>query len=289
MDEKSNKKNKKIEIVDQLLTILTLPLLIIATGMKASEDLSLYMTGGKYSGKGSLGKSGRAGYWEPPDLLKPTRYSKDNLKKAILRAEKNQLIKREIGKSGRVQITITDLGKNKIINKYPMMKLAKRRWKGWWLVVSFDIPEEQKEIRHSIRHQLKKLGFAKWQLSVYVSPHDIADELHKVIKKNKLEEFVVPMIAKRIYSGTDWDLAKRLYNIEDLKQSYYQIAKSLRIPNAAEREHYNHFKLQLKSYTKLIKKDPFLPKGLGPEYGREKAYKALVYFAKFLKSGDKEI
>lgn len=290
MEQKSNKKvNKKVRIVDHVLTILMLPLMVIAAGMKTSEDLSLTLTAGKYSGRGSINKKRKKRYYssldeDRVDLIRPSGISNKGLKHAIWRARKKQLIEKRISKTGNVEFVITEYGENKILKKFPLYKLANKKWKGWWMVVAFDIPETHYKLRNSIRKQLLKLGFAQWQKSVYVNPHDIADDLHKMLRENKIEDYVVPLIAKRILAGNDWEFARSLYHMDSLRYRYDQITKILKPPINPREVHWRLFRKQLAIYTKILKNDPFLPRGLCPPkgYGREEAYIALVKFSNSL-------
>jgi len=278
-----SERTKKYEILDHVLSVLMLPLLIIAAGMEAGEDLSLSLTRGKYSGRGSLGRRDKRLYgWDTPKLLKPHGYSKRKLKEAIWRGEKKRLLEKRISKDGFVDLVLTDVGRDRIYKKHPFMRLANKKWKGWWLVVTFDIPEEERKRRNFIRKQLCDLGFVQWQLSVYISPHDIADDLYKMLKENKLENFVVPMISKRILAGSDSDFVERLYHLEDLRHRYKQIVKGLKVPTGVNKIHFKIFSTQLDIFKVIIKDDPFLPEGLVPAYGREEAYRALAKFAQFL-------
>lgn len=104
---------------------------------------------------------------------------------------------------------------------------------GWWL--------------NAIRRQLTAIGFVQWQKSVYVCPHDIADDLAKLLRDNNLEDKVVPMIAKRILAGNDWDFAR------------------------------DKFRRLFARFVEVVKSDPLLPVGLAPKtgYGREQALAAL--------------
>lgn len=50
-------------------------------------------------------------------------------------------------------------------------------WTGRWTVAAFSIPEEQRDMRHSLRVRLRWLGLAPLYDGVWVSPHDRAAEV----------------------------------------------------------------------------------------------------------------
>lgn len=260
------------------------PLLAIETTMELcefGEDISRLMTGGKYGGKGSLyhGRERNDDYlsrcWSwlfPPDA-DPAKF---NI--AINRLQRQKLLIKQVTGQGIAEIVLTEAGKNKALKTFPLFRLANKPWKGWWLVVAFDIPESNRKTRDLIRKQLTSLGFAQWQKSVYVSPHDIADELSKTIKESGLEKIVVPMIAKKILSGNDWEFAKEIFKIDNISKKYGKIIAGLKKFHGSP----NKFRKIFADYLSALTNDPFLPIGLAPKegYGRETVFKEIKNTAK---------
>jgi len=274
-------EKKRVEIYKYILAAIMLPpLLAIETTMELcefGEDMSLLMTGGKYGGKGSLyrGKNkdrddylSKCWNWLFPPNVDPVKF---NI--AINRLQRHKLLKKQVTSQGVAEIVLTETGKNKAFKTFPLFKLANKQWKGWWLVVTFDIPESSRKTRDLIRNQLVSLGFAQWQKSVYVSPHDIADELNKTIKEYGLEKVVVPMIAKKILSGNDWEFANKIFRIDDISEEYAKIIAGLKKFNGSP----NKFRQIFADYLSVLTHDPFLPIGLVPKegYGRESAFREI--------------
>ena len=179
-------------------------------------------------------------------------------------------------------MVLTKKGEAKILKSYPLLKLAGRRWQGWWLAVAFDIPEIEKVIRKSVRRLLTGIGFAQWQKSVYVSPHDISDDLAKLLRDHNLQDKVVPMIAKRILAGSDWEFARRVFHIDNLEAEYEQVVRALQSSPDAKTNPREFLRHQFNRYIKILQHDPFLPAGLAPRqgYGREQTLEALKQYAK---------
>lgn len=278
---------QRTKILEYLLLTLALPVMVWMELNEASQDISLALTGGKYSGRGRLNRNRYRGDDEPDsDWLCPPDYNRDNFQSAIWRAKRRQYIEKRTSPKGLPELVLTKEGESKILKRFPILKLALRPWKGWWLVVAFDIPETDKKIRESIRRQLLNIGFGQWQKSVYVSPHDIADDLAKLLKNNHLEDKVVPMLAKRILSGNDWEFARRIFKIDDIEKDYLGIIDSLKPPSKPNLNHVNFLRRQFSRYVEIIKRDPLLPVGLTPPggYGREKALTALRAYAASIKN-----
>lgn len=277
---------RRTRILDYLLITLALPVMVWVELNEASEDISLALTGGKYSGYGRLN---RKRYYHDDesdyDWLRPADYHPDKFHSAIWRAQHKQYIEKRLGPRGLPELVLTREGEAKVFKRFPLLKLAHRVWKGWWLVVSFDIPETEKTTRESIRRQLTSIGFGQWQKSVYVSPHDIADDLAKLLKNNRLEDKVVPMLAKRILSGNDWEFARRIFHIDEIETEYQKIIDSLKPTSKPNLNHRDFLRRQFSRYIEIIRGDPLLPIGLAPKdgYGRERALLALQSYAAAIK------
>lgn len=276
---------KRNKVLKYILAALTLPpLLALETSMELlefGEDMSLLMTGGKYAGKGSLSRRGGKkndylfDYW---NWLFPPNCDQANFNIALNRFERQKLLEKRVSDQGVAEIVLTQSGKNRAMKTFPLFRLAHKPWKGWWLVVTFDIPESSRKTRDLIRQQLISLGFAQWQKSVYISPHDIADDLSKMLQEYNLEKIVVPMIAKKILAGGDWEFAKKLFGIDRVSMSYNKIIADLKKFNGSP----NKFRKIFADYLSVLTIDPFLPVGLSPKegYGREMAFEEIKNTAK---------
>jgi CRISPR-associated endonuclease Cas2 len=74
------------------------------------------------------------------------------------------------------------------------LKKKKRRWNKKWILVFFDVPEEQKNKRDYLRKFLKEIGFYSYQKSVYVFPYECKKEIgliKKIIESGKYLKYVV--------------------------------------------------------------------------------------------------
>lgn len=250
-----------------------------------SRDISLALTGGKYEGYGRINRRRRRDDDEPDsDWLRPAGYSRNNFRLAVWRVKKQKYIEKRIAAGGSPEWILTEEGRDKVVKIFPLLKLASRRWKGWWLVVAFDIPEAEKKTREMIRRQLTSIGFGQWQKSVYVNPHDIAADLAKLLRDNGLEGKVVPMISKRILSGSDWDFARRIFHIDEIEKQYRLLIEQLENPPKSGNPQ-EFFRRQFSQYIQIVQSDPLLPVGLAPKagYGREAALSALRKFAAAIK------
>lgn len=281
--------NSHRQILKYIVAAFALPTFVAFEAAKElfefGEEMNLLMTGGRYSGKGSMSKSNGYNpgedYWVKFfDWLRPPDYSSGKFRQALKRAGNKQFIEKKVTPDGKVLLCLTKIGKMEAYRQFPFFRLANKPWKGLWTVVSFDIPESQSKTRKSIRQQLLQIGFAQWQKSVYVSPHDISDDLNEIIKANNLQNLVVSMIAKRILAGDDWEFAKSLFKIDKIAAGYQEV-----VITAGKDINQQKFRYLMDRYFEILSSDPFLPIGLGPKngYGRESALLILKNHAQKLK------
>ena len=79
-------------------------------------------------------------------------------------------------------VILTPAGIEKILSVYEKtFKLSKRK-DGKLQMILFDISEEKRDKRSTLRINLVKLGYRKLQKSVWISPYDVLKETQDIIK-----------------------------------------------------------------------------------------------------------
>lgn len=99
---------------------------------------------------------------------------------------------------------------------------SSHEWDGTWLVVVFSVPEDQRDVRHSLRSQLRWQGFAPLYDGVWVSPSGEESAVGTIISDLGLESATVlrsaalyPASGGRGHPLSAWDL-------DDLRTKYDQ-------------------------------------------------------------------
>lgn len=146
------------------------------------------------------------------DIDEP-RQKRRKVFKVLRRLEKQKII--DLKRDGdKVFVYLKNKYHPKII-KYSIksilnLKLKKKKWEKKWIIVFFDIPEEERNKREYLRNFLKEIGFYPYQKSVYIFPYECKKEIdliRKIIVGNKYLKYV---IATQI---EDEDKIKRYFNI----------------------------------------------------------------------------
>lgn len=131
----------------------------------------------------------------------------------IRRLEKQKIIdlKRE---GDKVFVYLKDINRPKVA-KYSIkslldLKLKKKKWNNNWVIVFFDVPEQQRNKRDYFRRFLKEIGFYPYQKSVYVFPHECKKEIDLVKKIVAGGKYIKYAVADYI---EDEEKIKRYFNL----------------------------------------------------------------------------
>ncbi|MBU3968666.1 CRISPR-associated endonuclease Cas2 [Patescibacteria group bacterium] len=132
-------------------------------------------------------------------LFETDKKYRNKFNREIYRLKKYGYIK-TYKKGGEIVIDITKKG-IKLVKKYNLedLELKKEpRWDKNWRMVLFDIPENKKSARASLRRKLEQLGFLRYQKSVFIYPYSCRDEINFISNYFGVENFINYIIVKRI-------------------------------------------------------------------------------------------
>lgn len=105
----------------------------------------------------------------------------------------------------QIYISLTKEGKKKankcLIDDLEIIK--PETWDGKWRIVIFDIPNETKIVRETLRGKLRELGFYKLQQSVWIHPFNCKKEVEFLRKFFGLNSQKLKLIIGKIENDTD--------------------------------------------------------------------------------------
>ncbi len=195
----------------------------------------------------------------------PPGYKKNPFSTAVSRMLTSGDLKKTIH-NGQPYFQITGIGKRKLVRRFPLLKWQDRKWDGLWRMVCFDIKESNKTTRNLLRRKLLELGFGPLQKSIYITPHDVADDLYEFIQLNNLGKQVFVFVNKQLYIDDYQALVNHIWKLDQLNKQYYQIWKSFKNHQSISNKKLRRI---ITDYLDIISQDPFLPKQLlsHPWYG----------------------
>jgi len=173
-----------------------------------------------------------------------------------------------IEKNGQLFYRLTSRGTEKLKENISLFKLADQPWDGYWRIVIFDIKEKKRALRKALRDKLLSLGFGKWQRSVYITPHNIEQEINQYFQAKRLFPFCICLVARRSGLGDDRALANKVWRLDELNEEYDDFLNECqKLEKKIEKgkvDSQQLRKLWLR-YKELILNDPCLPKELLPK------------------------
>ena len=153
------------------------------------------------------------------EIIKTLREVKNlNVEEKKIRLSLEKMEKKEIlevvEKDNRVFIKIKDK-ENLTIMKYSIkallnFKKKEKKWSGKWFMVFFDVPEIQRNKRDYLRYFLQKIGFYRYQQSVYIFPYECEKEIALIKKIIEGAKYMMYIIAEKI---EDEDRIKEFFKL----------------------------------------------------------------------------
>lgn len=188
------------------------------------------------------------------------------LKNAILTAKKRGLVKTV--RRGALP-EITQEGKRRLAAILPRYD-AKRVWDGRMHLVTYDIPEKDKQKRELLRKQLIRIGCGKLQDSVWMTPYNPMDTLRTFIAKKGLGGTIIISDLGHDASIGEEDLnglVVRIYKLDELNKRYETWIKDVEPLKSIDQ-------LALFGYLSILRDDPQLPFALLPKWWKgDEAYR----------------
>lgn len=91
---------------------------------------------------------------------------------------------------GKKFIQLTEKGKLEALFMKATLAVRPSFWDGKWRIIFFDIPETSRNTRNKIRRLLKRIGFVKLQLSVFISPYALNREAVEYLKEQHFLDYI---------------------------------------------------------------------------------------------------
>lgn len=206
----------------------------------------------------------------------PPKYKKASYLSTVSRMFTTGDINKVTDSRGKVYLELTSIGAKKLKRRFPLF-LQDKKWDGLFMVVIFDIPEENRIIRNQLRHKLQKLGFGMLQKSVWISPYHFEEDMREFLAANGLGDSVFVLSARQLFAGNTQKLAARVWNLSRVNKGYLNVLKKTKKSKGLKKG--KKGKVLDKAYTlylDTLNSDPILPEELLlGSWAREKAVDAL--------------
>jgi len=233
----------------------------------------LYLVGASF-GKSATSYGMHQAFREADEALKGFNYTTFKHTLSYLRRLKLIVDKRKTDTG--CELEVTELGQRRLAHIVPQY-LEQRPWDGYLYVISYDIPESHHYARNILRDYLKRIGCARLQESLWMTPYNpraILDEF--MVEHGVKGTILVSKLGKNGAIGEEGlpSLLERVYQLKKLNQRYRDFLSNL------GNKQMTVFQIAVK-YQTILKDDPQLPFALlSKDWLGNKAY---MEFRKYVK------
>ncbi|MCR4326190.1 MAG: hypothetical protein NUV52_00860 [Candidatus Roizmanbacteria bacterium] len=157
---------------------------------------------------------------------------------------------------------ITDRGMGELALSFPFVRFMMFSWDGKYRIISYEIPEDKRSLRDSLRREISGWGLGPWHRSFWLTPHPVAEAMKKLVEGTPWENYI-QMFEGTPTLGDPSILVEKVWNIQKLQEAYKKVFKTWH--ELLSREDLSkEAKLAkvVNSYIEVLKTDPGLPKEL---------------------------
>lgn len=228
----------------------------------------LYLMGASI-GKSNTSRGVYEMFREADETLRDCNY--EHFQRMLIRLRQQHLIAKR-RKRTAIEVSITELGRKRLKEFISSYKTV-RPWDGYVYLISYDIPESSKPVRDKFRQYLVKIGCAKLQASVWITPYTPRDLVNDFAKEHSVEGTI--LVSKLDKGGmigdeTLGEVIVRIYNLHQLHERYEEFLHQGRTKKLS-------FFQKAVLYQSILQDDPQLPFELLPSWWNgDRAYQLFL-------------
>lgn len=208
-------------------------------------------------------------------LLEPFGLTEGGVRTILSRmAKKGWLAAERVGKHAVYELTprgrrLLEEGQSRIFS--PSWD---RRWSGSWILLAYSIPQDERRARDRLRDRLAWLGFGSIGNGVWITPHEVTQELDDLTEQLGLAEHLLSFSVAPLDDDRTADLVTRCWDLDDLDRKYRAftarwstVRDDLDAAAAHVRLDERCFRLRfnlIHEFRRFPLDDPFLPRVLLP-------------------------
>jgi len=149
-------------------------------------------------------------------------------------------------------------------------------WDGRWFLLAYSIPEDARKARDRLRDRLAWLGFGSLGNGLWISPHDVEQEITEIAEQLEIGDHLECFRATRVGGGPIRDLVGQCWDLDAVNRNYQAFMDRWRpvlervrqgddgAPVDPERSYTLRVGL-IHEFRAFPLEDPYLPRSLLPE------------------------
>ncbi len=157
--------------------------------------------------------------------------------------------------------SLTDVGFVEVGREFPYFRFFKEEWDGVWRVLSYEIPENKRELRDRLRREVASWGLGPWHRSFWLTPHPIIADLKNLVAGKEEQGYVQAFEASHVFGDRDV-LIEKVWGKTKLQELYKGLFKQWHDILSKDIAKLDKFSMIVNTYINVIRLDPGLPKEL---------------------------
>jgi phenylacetic acid degradation operon negative regulatory protein len=221
------------------------------------------------------------------DLLDEFSVSATSARAALSRLTRRGLL--QSSKSGRRTFYgLTPLAERTLTNGLSRIlcfgAAPSKSWDGTWLVATFSIPEEQRDVRHVLRSRLRWQGFAPLYDGVWVSPRDDGFAIEEIVSDLGVEtatlfrsSVIYPQAGRAGHPLAAWDVSALRDIYDQFVERFAPLVERIRLGQVTASEALVARTAVMDTWRHFPNLDPELPASQLPdEWPRERSREIFI-------------
>lgn len=156
---------------------------------------------------------------------------------------------------------LTEQGVDDLVLEFPFFRFLKREWDGKWRILSYEIPEQRRELRDRLRRQVAGWGLGPWHRSFWLTPHPIIENLKKLVSGKEEEKYVQAFESDHSFGNREV-LIEKVWGKTELDKKYRELFKKWHMTLSQDMEKTDKLKSVIGDYVTVLRQDPGLPKNV---------------------------
>lgn len=156
---------------------------------------------------------------------------------------------------------LTEKGLDELVLGFPFFRFLKREWDGKWRILSYEIPEQRRELRDRLRRHVAGWGLGPWHRSFWLTPHPIVENLKRLVTGKEEEKYIQAFESDHSFGNQDV-LIEKVWGKTTLDKKYRELFKQWHLTLSQDAEKTQKLKKVVRDYVSVLREDPGLPKNL---------------------------
>ena len=157
---------------------------------------------------------------------------------------------------------ISERGITELALSFPFVRFMLFPWDGKYRIISYEIPENKRSLRDSLRREISGWGLGPWHRSFWLTPHPVGEAMKQLVTGTPWDQYIqmfegIPIIGEpSILIEKVWQISKLEGEYKKLFRTWHELLSQ---ENLSKEEKLGKI---VNAYIDILKTDPGLPKEL---------------------------